>query len=272
MKKKYLKFNFVCAFFISFFIFGIFLVWNTETKVEVDQNISKVEVFKRTELIKITEKNISQDEEKNKIENVSSTEENLIMDLEVAIKELPKEINLAVPFTSQAPEFNWSMPWQDACEEATVLMLDAYYKEYGLSPIFSRDEMQKMINWQTELSWSSSIPVEKILKLAENFTLKKYRIINNPTITQIKEFIAQGDPVIVVAYGKDLPNPYFTEGGPDYHALVIRGYTEDSFITNDPGTKRGENFTYKYSDLMQAIHDWNDGDVKNGMKVVLVAD
>jgi len=47
---------------------------------------------------------------------------------------------------------------------------------------------------------------------------------------------------------------------------------EDKFITNDPGTKRGENFAYKYQDLMNAIHDWNNGDVKNGRPVVLVVE
>mgnify|MGYP001618174552 FL=1 len=69
-----------------------------------------------------------------------------------------------------------------------------------------------------------------------------------------------------------LPNPHFRNGGPEYHTLVIRGYTEDSFITNDPGTQFGENFLYKYSDLMNSIHDWNEGDVKNGKRLVLVID
>ena len=44
----------------------------------------------------------------------------------VITKELSPTMNLSVPFTSQAPEQNWDEPWQDACEEAAVLMLDAY--------------------------------------------------------------------------------------------------------------------------------------------------
>ena len=76
----------------------------------------------------------------------------------------------------------------------------------------------------------------------------------------------------MVADGKALPNPYFRNGGPVYHALIIRGYTADAFITNDPGTRSGENFLYAYDTLLHAIHDWNHGNVKDGKRVVLVVD
>ena len=36
--------------------------------------------------------------------------------------DLPEEINLPVPFTPQAPHANWELPYQEACEEAAVLM------------------------------------------------------------------------------------------------------------------------------------------------------
>jgi len=186
-------------------------------------------------------------------------------------KELPNKINLSVPFTSQAPEKNWDQPWQDACEEATVLMLDAYYKGYNLSPLFSKDEILKMVDWQDSLGWGYSIEVEKVLKLTDWYmSSKQVRIVENPSVKEIKKFVADGNPVLVLAYGKDLPNPHFSNDGPDYHALIIRGYDEDEFITNDPGTQFGENFKYKYDDLMNAIHDWNGGDVVNGKRVVIV--
>ncbi len=53
--------------------------------------------------------------------------------------------------------------------------------------------------------------------------------------------------------------------------LVLRGYTKDGYvITNDPGTKRGAQYAYRWSVLLNAIHDWNGGDVENGEKVVIV--
>jgi len=188
------------------------------------------------------------------------------------LDELPKEVNLPVPFTSQAPEKNWEQPWQDACEEAVALMLDAYYKGYNLSPLFSKDEILKMVEWEDKKGWGYSIEIEKLAELVEHYSSSGVlvKIIENPTIDQIKRILAGGSPVLVVADGKVLPNPHFTNGGPEYHALIIRGYTFDSFITNDPGTQFGENFVYKYKDLMDAIHDWNGGDVKNGRSVVLI--
>src|SRR3989344_4828168 len=36
------------------------------------------------------------------------------------------EVNLKVPFTSQAPTGNWDLPYQEACEEASALMAIRY--------------------------------------------------------------------------------------------------------------------------------------------------
>ena len=121
------------------------------------------------------------------------------------------------------------------------------------------------------MGWDKSIEIEKVEELMEYyFGQAKFLIVENPTIEQIKTYVAEGRPVLMVADGKVLPNPHFRNGGPEYHALIIRGYTEDSFITNDPGTQFGENFVYQYNDLMNAIRDWNGGDIKNGRRVVLV--
>src|SRR5690606_41290644 len=40
-----------------------------------------------------------------------------------------EQLILDVPFTSQAPEGNWKQPWQDACEETSILMVDRFYQE-----------------------------------------------------------------------------------------------------------------------------------------------
>lgn len=187
---------------------------------------------------------------------------------------LPARMNLAVPFTSQAPEKNWDQPWQDACEEAALLMLDAYEKGYGLNTQSAKDAMLRMVAWEEARGWGRSITLEQMKDMAAEYAHLKgnIRIVENPTIDDIKQFIAEGKPVLAVADGKALPNPHFKNGGPVYHALIIRGYTEDSFITNDPGTQFGENFVYRYNDLLNAIRDWNDGDVKKGRRVIMVVE
>jgi len=187
---------------------------------------------------------------------------------------LPATVNLDVPFTSQAPESNWEQPWQDACEEAAILMLDAYYKKYNLSPLFAKDELLKMVDWETERGWGYSISLEDIKTVAAWYMgdTFSFRIQKEPSIDGIKQTLAAGNPVLVVAYGKSLDNPNFTNGGPEYHALIIRGYTDEGFITNDPGTRNGKEFFYTYENLMSSIHDWNGGDVESGDAVVMVAE
>ncbi|MCR4279964.1 MAG: hypothetical protein NUV82_00890, partial [Candidatus Komeilibacteria bacterium] len=41
--------------------------------------------------------------------------------------ELPAEYNLDVPFMSQAPHANWDLPYQEACEEASLIMVDYFW-------------------------------------------------------------------------------------------------------------------------------------------------
>ena len=89
---------------------------------------------------------------------------------------------------------------------------------------------------------------------------------------QIKKEIASGRPVIVPAAGRILPNPNFTPPGPKYHMLVIKGYNSTQFITNDQGTRKGDGFVYTYNSLLNALHDWDPGDILNGRKAVLVFD
>ena len=54
-----------------------------------------------------------------------------------------------------------------------------------------------------------------------------------------------------------LINPNFTGNGPLYHMLVIKGFVDDKFITNDPGTRNGADFVYTEANLMNSIADWD---------------
>ena len=70
-----------------------------------------------------------------------------------------------------------------------------------------------------------------------------------------------------------LGNPYYKQPGPIYHALVLKGYTKDGkFITNDPGTKRGADYLYDPQVILNAMHEWNSGDVEHGRKMAIVVE
>lgn len=191
-------------------------------------------------------------------------------------KQLPESVLIPVPFAPQAPEHNWDQPWQDACEEAVILMLHAFHRGYSVSPLFVKDEILKMVAEEDKRGWGLSIEIEKIAELYAWYDNTGQTgddavdILFDPTVDDLKRLLASGRPILAVVAGKELSNPHFRNGGPLYHTLIIRGYTPTTFITNDPGTRFGNGFAYTHEDLLSALHDWNDGDVGNGRAAVMV--
>ncbi len=188
--------------------------------------------------------------------------------------QLPEEVNLAVPFTSQAPFMNWEEPYQNFCEEASALMATSYLKgKTDLSPEEADKQMLEIKKFEEEKfgDYLDTTAAQTQTILQEFLEVKDAELVENPTLDQIKHYLASGKIVLLPANGKALPNPNFRSGGPVYHMLVIKGYTKTGkIITNDPGTRKGADFLYDPQSLMDAMHDWNGGDVKHGKKVVLV--
>lgn len=214
-------------------------------------------------------KNVVDQTDQNSVINNTSSEPVVKDDPQV----IKNQINLNVPFTSQAPTANWDQPWQDACEEASVLMVDYYYQNKKIpAKEVVENILLEMVNWQIE-QWGSHDNLD-LAKLGEYITATynyRYEIIDNPSIALIKTYLNQGLPIIVPANGKKLANPNFRNGGPIYHMLVIKGYTADKFITNDPGTRLGADFIYTQENLMSAMADW-DGNTNgsSGPKRILL--
>ncbi len=183
------------------------------------------------------------------------------------------EINLAVPFTSQAPESNWDLPYQELCEEASAYMVAEYYfgkPEGKIDAIEANTALLEAIAFEEDyLGTYLDTTAEETASFIEAYYGLEAEVLQNPTVEQIKAEVAAGRPVIVPAAGRELGNPNFTGEGPLYHMLVIKGYTADSFITNDPGTRNGENYVYNIATIMAAMGDWNDGSPATGAKVVI---
>lgn len=176
--------------------------------------------------------------------------------------ELPPSVNLDVPFFSQAPTGDWGMPYQEACEEASLLL--AIYFVTGETPTaatFEADELA-MVDWEIErFGQYEHTTVEQTAEIATDFLQHTaWEIVEDPSVEDLKTFLAQGYPLVAPMAGRALGNPYFTGEGPVYHMLVVRGYDDAQgvFITNDVGTRHGKNFVYDYDVFMNALHDWHD--------------
>lgn len=186
----------------------------------------------------------------------------------------PKSFSLGIAFISQAPYAVWDALHEDACEEASLIMVQYYINGIkSISKETAEKEIQDMIRYESSVGFGPSITLAELNAVAANYyQLNSGRVVGNPTVGQIKAEILAGRPVIIPAAGKILPNPNFRNGGPNYHMLVVKGFNETGFITNDPGTRKGNNFWYSYADLMNAIHDWNPDDILTGQKAYFVFD
>ncbi len=178
-----------------------------------------------------------------------------------SVTEIPTSALIEMSFSPQAPYANWDQPWQDACEEASIIMVKYYLDQKPLSNDIMNQEILKMVPWQEEnFGGHLDLPSEKTLELAVKFYTLDGQIDNNLGVENIKKYIANGVPVIIPVDGKKLNNPNYTNGGPDYHMLVIKGYTETEFITNDPGTRKGEGYTYSFQTVIDSIKNPEGGE------------
>jgi Peptidase_C39 like family len=190
--------------------------------------------------------------------------------------DLPQEVNLAVPFTAQAPHANWEDPYREFCEEASVLMAISYLNHTSIpSAAFADKAMLAMKDFEDKRFgfYKDTNAEETAIILKEHFSYKKVEVKQNPTAQDIKQALANGRVVIVPVAGRQLHNPYFQQPGPLYHMIVIKGYTANGkFISHDPGTRRGADFLYSEDTIMNAIHDWRtDENINLGKKVVIFA-
>ncbi len=187
---------------------------------------------------------------------------------------LPQAINLDVPFTSQAPYQVWDLPYQETCEEAAALMVDAFYRGVSgqIPPDQAKQAIDDLIAFQTKQygDYKDTNAQDTARFIKDYFHYQDVSVTKLVSVDQIKRALANGYPVLIPVSGKQLGNPNYKHGGPPYHMLVIKGYTQGRFITNDSGTRKGADYTYAYETVMRSAHDWNGGNVLQGQPMLIV--
>jgi hypothetical protein len=189
----------------------------------------------------------------------------------------PKTLTLDVPFTSQAPEGDWSDPWQNACEEASIAMVDAYYaREAALAPRKAAEDILRIFNVKNgSLGPSADESAETIVRMVEALGLDwTARVSADPAVETLEAELDAGHPVIAPVFAPILHNRIEAPGEPDYHAVVLIGYDRDrrEFIVNDPGTASGKGLRFGYDLVMDAIHDLHPEAYRAGRKAVVLTD
>ncbi|MDP3985996.1 MAG: C39 family peptidase [Candidatus Veblenbacteria bacterium] len=173
---------------------------------------------------------------------------------------LPASKENTVPFTSQAPEGDWQEPWQNACEEASIVMVQNFYKDEDLTIEKAREQILAVFQLKKETAPASQDEsLERVAEIINSGDLIwQARVVTEPSLAMIKAELAANHPIIAPVYAPLLNNPNYTSPGPLYHVIVITGYDDASgeFITNDPGTDMGKDNRYPYEVLLAAVHDY----------------
>jgi len=173
---------------------------------------------------------------------------------------------LNVPFTSQAPTGEWKdIRQQDGCEEAAVAMAMAWAgREKNITPA----------NWRLRILILSTFEKKKYGEFRDvstkdvvNWLFKdyfKYPNVEIKTVVRADDIIKElkaGKVVLTPMNGRALKNPNFSGLGPERHMILIKGYNYQTqeFITNDPGTRKGENYRYSAKTIVSAIRAYATG-------------
>lgn len=172
---------------------------------------------------------------------------------------------LDVPFTPQAPYGDWDdARQQDGCEEASSLMAVRWAQGKELTKDEALREILAISDYEEATygnyhDTDAKDTLERIIK--GYFKFEGAQAQGNIDTDDIKDALYEYKLVIVPVNGQKLGNPHFTQPGPERHMLVVIGYDPKSneFITNDPGTRKGQNYRYTAVVLQNALEEYPTG-------------
>lgn len=174
------------------------------------------------------------------------------------------DVLLDVPFTSQAPLGEWGeSTFQDGCEEASIYMAMLWVEKRLTTNQQARAEIISLAEFQRK-NYGSSVDTDTTdtIKLIQDYYGYMHAEAHtNISAEDIKQELARGNLVLAPANGRKLGNPNYTAPGPLQHFLVIKGWDTKTgqFITNDPGTRNGENYRYAENVLTNALREYPTG-------------
>lgn len=271
--------NVLVLFLSALVLIGLEMKMIKDGKSEEKKSVS---VILENELKKVREdleNRIPVEEKEIIIENKNIQEDETKEKNDIAEK-IPDKFLLKVPFTTQAPFSVWDEIHEEACEEASIIMLKYYFSGKKLTKEIAEKEIQALVVFQNKNSGDyKDTTAQETVDLFVDFygelsDGKKLKVVYDFEKQDLKKYLTRGNPIIIPAAGRELGNPNFTPPGPLYHNLVLTGYDGDTIITNDPGTRKGEGYKYNIDVLYNAIHDFpgTPENIKQGRKAMIVVE
>ncbi|MBD3360242.1 hypothetical protein GF366_00400 [Candidatus Peregrinibacteria bacterium] len=248
-----------------------------------DQKVNRGQIADLiTRILSFKKGSQSQEEHLDSEKNIKVTYESLKDNINVVMtqpkdirnKEIKNTIKLNIPFTVQAPFQKWIHPYDEACEEASMIMANYYLNGKTLSKEEAASEILKIIKWEEQYNYGIDIGAMEISDIMTHYYGKMAQVYVNSDISieNMKKFLSKGYSIILPVAGQILNNPNFTGDGPPYHVVLVTGYDKNFFFAHDPGTYKGEHYAYPQTVLYNAIHDWtgSKSTILEGKKAMVV--
>lgn len=169
----------------------------------------------------------------------------------------PQHVVLHVPYVPQVFNDNWVAPWDEACEEASALMVEAFYEgTLSVPEKTARTRMEKIFAWEDQtFNTNQDTDAAQTMQMIARHTSFRASVKHNPTVEDIQHELSKQHPVIALVNMYQLYQE--PPAGDSYHVLVITGYDQQAmtFQVNDPARKNQR--SYPENVLMEALYDFN---------------
>mgnify|MGYP000207978315 CR=1 FL=1 len=170
---------------------------------------------------------------------------------------------IPVPFTSETPEGSWARPWNNACEEASIAMVEAWYRnKTTITTKEAVSAMRAMFNWEdAHIGGNANTDASQTLAIIQAKASFSARVVRNPTLDELKEELRNGRPIISLHFGYELNNPLhrWARNGSYYHMMVLVGFDEHTqeFLVHDTALEDGLDYRYSYATILKSLHDYD---------------
>lgn len=182
-------------------------------------------------------------------------------------------VKLTVPYISQLPYGRLVRPWTEACEEASAIMVDRYYRgQTVVSVDASIGAMQPLFHFENQMFGSNdNSNAEDTAEFIRSKLSFVPTIVPNPSVDAIKKELVSQRPVIALVNRFSLYQDN-TRKIPhtSFHVVVIIGFDDhtNEFTIHDPA--RAGTHTYSYERLLTALADYTKTTGEAGGEAVVL--
>src|SRR3989339_966302 len=111
--------------------------------------------------------------------------------------EIPTQLDLGVPFVSQAPLQNWDMPYQEACEEASMISVAKFYDHSPTDSNTIDQNILALMDWEEKNGYKIDASASEVVGILQKYFKLNARLATEVTADRIKYELSQGNPIIV---------------------------------------------------------------------------